>query len=431
MGNINSILQIITQLSEAEVELQRINQQHPNPAQLKDKASKVREILTDVLLRGDDSLLEYSPNLQVSGSQFDAAYQQISQEFLKTVRATIENLTKFYQLKIPKSWVHFAEEQVIIGKRYTPLKRIGIHIDKETKKTLTMLMLTLVCANVAQVDEKVLFLSPTVDERSLARLLVAAQEAGVSEVYRLEPIQSLAAMAYGTSTIGKVDLIMTSGDLELTLAQQMISGQVRIESYFNQANLMIFADGKADPLHLALDSLFQLEDDSRVIFISQSLELAHSIAAEVTKRLQDDIYLAKTLVYRGQTIPIIVVDSLDIAIKLINGFAPQSLQLAIKDPWSILNKIDNAGTIFMGYNTPQIVGDYFGGSAINLLGTGVARYASALSVETFLKQSNVIEYSAKALKKLVPSLEILSQADELLGEIDSIRARLEGQEREL
>jgi histidinol dehydrogenase len=238
-------------------------------------------------------------------------------------------------------------------------------------------------------------------------------------------------MAYGTPIISKVDLIMTSGDLELTLAQQMISGQVRIESYFNQANLMIFADGKADPLHLALDSLFQLEDDSKVIFISQSLELAHSIAAEVTKRLEDDIYLAKTLVYRGQAIPIIVVDSLDIAIKLINEFAPQSLQLAIKDPWSILNKIDNAGTIFMGYNTPQIVGDYFGGSAINLLGTGVARYASALSVETFLKQSNVIEYSTKALKKLVPSLEILSQTGELTGEIDSIRARLEGHEKEL
>ncbi len=431
MGNINSILRIITQLSEAEVELQGIIEHYPNPAQLKDKASKVREILTEVLLRGDESLLENSPNLQVSGSQFDTAYQQISQEYLKTIRETIENLTKFYQLKIPKSWVHFAQEQVVVGKRYTPLKRIGIQIDTETKRTLTMLLLTLVCARVSQVEERVLFISSTVDERSLARLLVAAQEVGISEVYRLEPIQSLAVMAYGTSTIAKVDLIIGSGDLELTLAQQMISGRVRVESYFNHANLLIFADKKANPFHLALDMLSQLEDGSTAILISQSLDLAHSIAQEITKRLQDDINLEKNLLYKRQTIPIIVVDSVEIAIKLINQYAPQSLQLAHKDPWTILNRIENAGTIFMGYSTPQVVGDYFGGSAVNLLGAGVARYASALSVETFLKQSNLIEYSSKALKKLIPSLEILSQGDTMRGSIESVRARLDDYEQKL
>ena len=417
MGNMNSMLRIITQVSEAEAELQRINDQYLNPTQVKYTANKIRETLTEILLRGDQALKErisaLNARIAFSGSELDAAYQQVNQDLLKAIQETSQYLEKFYEHKIPKSWVHFAEEQVIIGRRYTPLKRIGIYIPANSHKSLMVLLLYAICAKVAKVKQKVLIISPKMEEKALPGLLVAAQEIGITEIYRLPGVEAIGALAYGTATIAKVDLILGSGDLEITIAKQIVTGKVRVESYFNHSSLVIFADAQANPNVLAEDILAQAEENSAAILVTKSLKIAQQVQEEVERRLQEEtiktIGSEKALLNYGL---IMVVDSLDIAMKLINGFAPQALQLAVKDPWSIINRIDHAGTIFMGYDTPKVIGDYFGGSAINLLGSGISRYASALSVETFLKQSNVIEYSSLALKKLRPTLEILSQTEE-------------------
>jgi len=429
MGNMNSMLRIITQVSEAEAELQRINDQYLNPTQVEYAANTIRKILTDVLVRGDQALLEsissFSVKLQVSGSELDAAYQQVNQELLKAIRETCENLSKFYQHKIPKSWVHFAEEQTIIGKRYTPLKRVGIYIPAKTTRALMVLLLYSVCATVAKVEQKVLILSPTMEEEVLPGLLVAAQETGITEIYRLSEVQAIGALAYGTATIPKVDLILAQGDLNITLAKQIVTGRVKVESFVNHGSLLIFADPKADPIVLAKDLLAQAEENSAAILLTKSLKIARSVQEEIAKQLEAEplknIQLEKAIAHSGL---IIVVESLTMAIELINNFAPQALQLAVKDPWSLINSINNAGTIFMGYTTPQVVGNYFGGSAINLLGPGISRYASALSVETFLKQINVIEYSPSGLKRLKPTLQILAQTEGLTKAIDTIEVRL-------
>ncbi len=419
MGKINSMLRIVTQASEAEEELQRISNQGFNPTEMQHIASRVRETLTQVLLKGDQALLESLPSFlgkfRVSGSELDAAYQQVNQDLLKAIQETCHHLLKFYQPKVPKAWVHFAEDQVIIGKRYTPIERVGIYIPAEASKGLMALLLYSICAKVAKVKEKVLVLSPEIKEQVLPGLLLAAQETGITEIYRLPGVQAIGALAYGTSTIAKVDLILGgSGDLEVTLAKQMVTGKVRVESYFNYSNLFIFADSQADPLVIARDILAQAEEgqNSAAILVTKSLNIALQVQEEVEKRLQDrptkSILLEKALIYSGL---IIVVESLAMGIELINNFAPQALQLAVRDPWSLINQIHNAGTIFMGYDTSKMIGDYFGGSAINLLGYGVSRYASALSVETFLKQSNVIEYSPLALKKLKPTLQSLADTE--------------------
>jgi histidinol dehydrogenase len=430
MGKFDSILRIITQLPEAKAKLKRINFQQLTPTQIKLTANRIREGLTEVLLRGDEALLEqaelFSFNLQITVLEIEAAEQKVEEELLKAIRETSRNLMYFYEQKIPKSWVNFAEEDVIVSKRYIPLRRIGIYIPAQTTRALMVLMLNSICAQVAQVEQIVLILDPEIKKHTENVLLAAAKELGISEIYRLPSIGAIGALAYGTSSISRVDLILGPSDLEIKLAKGMVAGEVGVETHFSEHNLFIFADAKAEPLWLAKDILAQIQENSSAILLTKSSKLAKLVQGEVEKQLEKLEYNQELEVTQKIILSslIIVVDSLEIAVELINEFAPQSLQLAVKDPWSILHKIKNAGTVFMGYSTPPIVGTYFGGVAINLLGGGVARFASALSPENFLKQTNVIEYSSSALAKVLPTLEILSRDADNPNALESIKDRL-------
>jgi histidinol dehydrogenase len=259
-------------------------------------------------------------------------------------------------------------------------------------------------------------------------VLVAAQEAGVEEIYRVGGAQAIAALAYGTETIPKVDVITGPGNIYVTLAKKLVYGTVGIDSLAGPSEVLIIADTQSDPVHLAADLLAQAEHDplAASILITTDQNLAYKVQKEVIYQLENHprkILTEKAIAHYGL---IVVVDTLAIAAELSNLFAPEHLELEIEDPWHLLELIRHAGAIFLGNSTPEAVGDYLAGPNHTLPTSGSARYASALGVETFMKYSSLIQYSPLALKKMSSAIQILTEAEGLPSHGDSVRLRTEG-----
>ena len=258
-------------------------------------------------------------------------------------------------------------------------------------------------------------------------MLVAAQEAGVEEIYRIGGAQAIAALAYGTETIPKVDVITGPGNIYVTLAKKFVYGAVGIDSLAGPSEVLVIADHNANPVHVASDLLAQAEHDpmAAAILITTDGQLANSVQLEVEKQLANHprrILTEKAIAHYGL---IIVVHSLEIASELSNLFAPEHLELEIAEPWELLPQIRHAGAIFLGNSTPEAVGDYLAGPNHTLPTSGAARYASALGVETFMKHSSLIQYSPQALKKMSRAIQNLAEAEGLPSHADSVRFRTE------
>jgi histidinol dehydrogenase len=261
-------------------------------------------------------------------------------------------------------------------------------------------------------------------------VLVAAQVAGISEIYRVGGAQAIAALAYGTETIPSVDVITGPGNVYVTLAKQLVFGRVGIDSLAGPSEVLVIADRQADPTHVAADLLAQAEHDpmAAAILITPSAPLAEAVALEVERQLTDhprQTLTEKAIANYGLAI---VVDGLEQACKLCNQFAPEHLQLEVADPWDWLQQIRHAGAIFLGYSTPEAVGDYLAGPNHTLPTSGAARYASPLATETFMKHSSLIQYSPGALEAVSGAISALTQAEGLPSHGESVRRRTKGQE---
>lgn len=429
------MLRIITQQAEAQSELRRISDRNQGDAIHAIEAT-VWEIIETVKRQGNQALLEYtekfdqqSLNLQqlrVSGSELDAAYQQISKELLDAIQLACRKIETFHRQRIPKSWVQFEDDEVVLGKRYTPVERAGLYVPGGTTPSPSTVLMYAIPAKVANVPQIVMVTSPDLDQKIHPAVLVAAQEAGVTEIYRVGGAQAIAALAYGTETIPKVDVITGTGNTYVAVAKKMVSGTVGIDSLSTSSDLLIIADGEANPLQIAADMLAQAEHDSTAaaILLTTDSQLAEIVQREVQQRLQNHprrILTEKAIAHYGL---IVIVDSLEEAAKLSNLFAPEHLELEVADPWAMLEQIRHAGVIFLGNSTPKAVGDYLGGSPAILPTSGAARYASSLGVETFMKNSLLIQYSPLALKKMSNTIQILAQAEGLPSRADSIRLRI-------
>ena len=256
-------------------------------------------------------------------------------------------------------------------------------------------------------------------------MLVAASEAGVTEIYRVGGAQAVAALAHGTETIPKVDLITGPGSIHVTLAKKEVYGTVGIDSLAGLSELLIIADSRAHPVHVAVDLLAQAEHDpmAAAILITTDTNLAELVRREVNQQLENHprrLLTEKAIAHYGL---IVVTDSLEKAAELSNLFAPKHLELEIEEPWEILELIRHAGAIFLGNSTPEAVGDYLAGPNHTLPPSGAARYASALGVETFMKYSSVIQYSPIALQKMSQAIQVLAEAEGLPAHANSIRLR--------
>ena len=431
-----SMLRIIDRQTEAQAELKRIGDRN-NGEDIQPKEALVKEIITDIRQKGDRALLEYTKKfdrqaytadqLKVSGSELDAAYQQISKDLLRAIQVACQKIEAFHRQRVPKSWVQFEENEVVLGKRYTPVDRAGLYVPGGRASYPSTVLMNAVPAKVAQVPRIVMVTPPGQDGKINPAVLVAAQEAGIEEIYRVGGAQAVAALAYGTETIPKVDVITGPGNIYVTLAKKMVYGTVGIDSLAGPSEVLVIADGQANPIYVAADLLAQAEHDpmAAAILITTDSSLAKQVQQEVTKQLAHHprkVLTEKAIAHYGL---IVVVESLEQAAELSNLFAPEHLELEIAEPWDLINQIRHAGAIFIGNSTPEATGDYLAGPNHTLPTSGAARYASALGVETFMKHSSLIQYSSKALKNMSSTIQILAQAEGLPSHADSVKFRTE------
>ena len=433
----NSMLRIITQQAEAKNELKRIGDR-THDEQIRSKQTAVTEIVETVRREGDKALESYTSQfdgqnvtpekLRVSGSELDAAYQQISKDLLDAIQLACKNIEAFHKQRLPQSWVQFEKDDVVLGKRYTPVDRAGIYVPGGRASYPSTVLMNAIPARVAKVPRIVMVTPPGAEGKINPAVLVAAQEAGVEEIYRVGGAQAIAALAYGTETVPKVDVITGPGNIYVTLAKKMVYGTVGIDSLAGPSEVLIIADRQANPVHVAADLLAQAEHDpmAAAILLTTEMGLAQQVQIEVEKQLQDHprkLLTEKAIAHYGL---IVVVDSIAEAAELSNLFAPEHLELEIEDPWALIEQIRHAGAIFLGNSTPEAVGDYLAGPNHTLPTSGAARYASALGVETFMKHSSLIQYSPTALKKVAGAIQILAEAEGLPSHADSVKLRIEG-----
>jgi histidinol dehydrogenase len=431
-----SMLRIIARQTEAQTELKRIGDRN-NGEDIQPKEAIVREIVTDVKQRRDRALLEYTEKfdrqvytadqLKVSGAELDAAYQQISKDLLSAIQVACQKIEAFHRQRVPKSWVQFEENEVVLGKRYTPVDCAGLYIPGGRASYPSTVLMNAVPAKVAKVPRIVMVTPPSQNGQINPAVLVAAQEAGIEEIYRVGGAQAVAALAYGTETIPKVDVITGPGNIYVTLAKKMVYGTVGIDSLAGPSEVLIIADQQANPIYVAADLLAQAEHDpmAAAILVTTDQNLAQQVQQEVTKQLANHprkIDTEKAIAHYGL---IVVVTSLEEAAELSNLFAPEHLELEIAEPWDLIPQIRHAGAIFIGNSTPEATGDYLAGPNHTLPTSGAARYASALGVETFMKHSSLIQYSSTALKKMSSTIQILAQAEGLPSHADSVKFRTE------
>jgi histidinol dehydrogenase len=429
------MLRITHQLTEARAELQRICAR-THDDQVVHKEATVREILHAVKRQGDQALVQYTQDfdrvsltpedLRVTGAELDAAYQQVSKPLLDALRVACRNIEAFHRQRLPKSWVQFEDNGVVLGKRYTPVDRAGIYIPGGRAAYPSTVLMNAIPAKVAGVSRIVMVTPPGPDKAITPAVLVAAQEAGITEIYRVGGAQAVGALAYGTESIPAVDVITGPGNIYVTLAKKLVFGTVGIDSLAGPSEVLVIADSSANADHVATDMLAQAEHDplAASILITTSAPLAESVAASVARQLADhprQTLTEKSIANYGLAV---VVETLEQAADLSNQFAPEHLQLEVEDPWALLDHIRHAGAIFLGHSTPEAIGDYLAGPNHTLPTSGAARYASPLSTETFMKHSSLIQYTPKALQDVAAAIAVLTEAEGLPSHGQSVSDRV-------
>ena len=436
------MLRIVHQPTEIAAELSRIAERTQSDQNMHREAT-VREILQMVRRQGDKAVLDYTAefdhvsfevsDLRVSGAELEAAYQAISPQLLKAIRMAKGRIEAFHRQRVPQSWVTFPQPQITLGKRYHPVDRAGIYVPGGQAAYPSTVLMNAIPARVAGVSEIVMVTPPGSDlgggKAVSPAILVAAQEAGIQTIFRVGGAQAIAALAHGTETIPKVDVISGPGNIYVTLAKKQVYGTVGIDSLAGPSEVLIIADHSANPLHLAVDLMAQAEHDqlAAAILLTTDEQQAQQVSQILGERLQDHprrTLTEKSIANYGL---IGVVRDLEAALSLSNHFAPEHLELQVEDPWAVLDQIRHAGAIFMGHNTPEAVGDYLAGPNHTLPTSGAARYTSGLGVETFMKYSNLVQYGPAALAEVAGAIDALTAAEGLPAHGDSVRLRLRSQ----
>jgi histidinol dehydrogenase len=400
----------------------------------------VLEILEAVKNNKDEAVLTYSrkfdaPNLtaeqlQVSGRELQAAYGLVDEDFLDTLGKAIERIQSFHEREMEDSWLQTREDGTIVGRLVRAVDSAGLYVPGGkggSTPLVSSVLMNGIPAGIAGVQQRVMVTPPGEDGSVSPHLLVAAQEIGITEIYKAGSAWAIAALAYGTETIPKVDVIVGPGNQYVTEAKRQVSGMVRIDMIAGPSEVLIVADATAKAASVAADMLAQAEHDplALAILVTTHEPLVGEVLLELERQLpllsRQDIARA-SLVDHGV---ILLATDLEEAIEVANGIAIEHLELMIEDPWSQIPHIRHAGAIFLGSNTPEAAGDYLAGPNHVLPTMGTARFASALGVETFLKKSSIISYSAGALAADGDHIMRLARLEGLSGHAASVAVRLE------
>jgi len=397
----------------------------------------VDEILAAVRAQGDAALIDFtarfdrfaagSPDkLAIAPSEFAAAEAALPADARRALAYAAERIERYHAAALSKSWRMTDEHGSVLGQDVRPLDRVGVYIPGGRAAYPSTVLMTAIPARVAGVRQIVLVTPPGADGSVNQVVLAAARIAGVTEGWRIGGAQAVAALAYGTATIGRVDKIVGPGNIYVALAKQRVFGEVGIDMVAGPSEVLVVADGAADPECVAADMLAQAEHDpmARAVLITDDEALAHATAAALTRqlaRLPRREIAAESLRDNGA---LIITDTLEAAVDLANRFAPEHLELLVRVPAALLPHVRHAGAVFVGGYTPEVVGDYVAGPNHVLPTGGTARFSSPLSAEDFVKRSSVIEYSRAGLAAALPHLRTLTELEGLAGH--GIAAELRG-----
>lgn len=408
-----------------------------SPSQYGEYEQKVAEIVDDVRANGDSAVFGYTlkfdkaelnaDNILVTDAEFEEAYAKMAPELLETIRKAIANIRSFHEKQKQRSWFDTQDNGIFLGQKVTALQRAGVYVPGGKAAYPSSVLMNVIPAKVAGVDEIIMCTPPGKDGKVYEGTLVAAKEAGVTRVYKVGGAQAIAAMAYGTESIPKVDKIVGPGNIYVALAKRRVYGNVSIDSIAGPSEILVLADESANPRYVAADLLSQAEHDelASAILITTSQELAEKVSAEVaafTEVLSRKAIIEKSLENYGY---ILVADSMDDAIDAVNEIASEHLEVLTKNPFAEMTKIRNAGAIFLGEYSSEPLGDYFAGPNHILPTNGTAKFFSALSVDDFVKKSSVISYSREALEAVHNDIERFAKAEGLTAHANSVAVRFE------
>jgi len=388
----------------------------------------VDAILVDVRARGDEALLELTARhdrfaagtaaaLRVRADELDAAERALAPETRAALAYAAERIERFHGAAVPKSWRITDEHGSVLGQEIRPLERVGVYVPGGRAAYPSTVLMTAVPARVAGVREIVLVTPPDAEGCIEAAVLAAARVAGVTEAYRVGGAQAIAALAYGTATIRRVDKIVGPGNVYVALAKQRVFGEVGIDMVAGPSEVVVVADGDADAEWIAADLLAQAEHDpmARAVLITD----AETLAPRVTRALARQLESLPRRVIAGEAVSrhgaIVIVGDLEDALDVANRLAPEHLELLVRVPQALLPRVRHAGAVFVGGQTPEVVGDYVAGPSHVLPTAGTARFSSPLGVEDFVKRTSVIEYSRPGLAAARPHLHALTTVEGLAG----------------
>ncbi len=399
----------------------------------------VSEILSNVKANGDEALFDYTQrfdgaqinadNIVVTEEEIKEAYSLVSNDLLDVIRKALVNIRDYHAKQRQYSWFDTTTDGTILGQKVTPLARVGVYVPGGKAAYPSSVLMNIMPAKVAGVEHIIMTTPPGKDGKVNPATLVAATEAGVDIIYKVGGAQAIAAMAYGTKSIPKVDKIVGPGNIYVALAKKAVFGYVSIDSVAGPSEILVIADETANPRFVAADLLSQAEHDemASAILITTSEELANKVSAQVDEFvnvLSRKEILTKSLENYGY---ILVADSLSEAIDVANEIASEHLEIVTKNPFNVMTKIKNAGAIFLGEYSSEPLGDYFAGPNHVLPTNGTAKFFSALSVDDFIKKSSIISYSRESLEPIHKDIEKFAEAEHLTAHANSIKVRFEEQ----
>jgi len=399
----------------------------------------VTRIIKDVRQNGDSALIRYTrefdapkmpeKNLAVTPKEMAAARKQVDRSFMRALNRAAAQIESFHRQQLPKSWIDTRRSGTLLGQMVNPVDAAGVYVPGGkggTTPLVSSVLMGAIPARIAGVPKVVMATPPTSSGEVAPQLLVAAQKAGVDAVYKMGSAWAICALAYGTETVPRVNVIVGPGNIYVTLAKKLVAGAVGIDMIAGPSEILVIADDTADPAFTAADLLSQAEHDvlASAILVTPSAELARTVIAEVEKQLaalsRVDIARQSLSAFGA----IMVVENLETAIDLANRIAPEHLELQVADAMDVAPRLRNAGAIFLGNYTPEPVGDYVAGPNHVLPTAGTARFSSALSVDHFMKKTSLIRYSPEAFKKEARDIVCLANVEGLGAHANAIQVRL-------
>lgn len=397
---------------------------------------RVNAIIEKVRSDRDEAVFSYTKqfdgadinasNVLVTEEEIKEAYEQVDQTLLEVIRKALVNIRKYHEKQRQQSWFT-SEDGIILGQKVTALEKVGVYVPGGKAVYPSSVLMNVLPAKVAGVDRIIMCTPPGKDGKVYASTLVAAKEAGVDEIYKVGGAQAIAAMAFGTESIPKVDKIVGPGNIYVALAKKAVFGYVSIDSIAGPSEILVLADETANPRYVAADLLSQAEHDemASAILITTSEELAKKVSDEINGFVQElsrKEIIQKSLDNYGY---ILVASDLDEAIDAVNEIASEHMEIVTKDPFHVMTKIRNAGAIFIGEYSSEPLGDYFAGPNHVLPTNGTAKFFSALSVDDFIKKSSIISYSRDALEPVYKDIVKFAECEKLTAHANSIKVRFE------